>query len=124
MEGYLFLSCDSFENASPEDVIALLKKGMTDVQLADAFAAVSMRTKEIMFMAKDDDYWGLQILDAWEKVEDKLISAISSRLTEMGIEPPDRKGTHYMVKPFMEKHGYRDGHSWWIKENQNDFGME
>ena len=54
-----------------------------------------------------------EITDAWAEVMDYLCDNLIKCASEDGILATGE--SHYGLKPFMEKYGYRDGHGWWVK---------
>lgn len=59
--------------------------------------------------------------DAWWKLEKELYAEIIRRMetenqTHGTSYVTSGIGLHYIIKPFMERNGYRDGAGWWIRK--------
>ena len=58
----------------------------------------------------------------WEELQDLLYEKIVNILraeNEAGSHHVlSGIGTHYIVLPFMEREGFRDGSGWWIKDEE------
>ena len=109
----------------PDDVRAWLDTHQTQADLADAFAVVSGQHTILLHLLDEiRDHWLDEAYDNWSELCDDLYQRIVSILADDN----DRLGTgyvttgigkHYIVKPFMERNGYIDGHGWWTKEKQS-----
>ena len=103
----------------PNDVRTWLREQHeTDAAIAEAMSKVGMKAGWLMHELDDpdNDEKALQKyheeFDMWYELEKELVKEIVRRL---GIEKVE-KGWHYIIEPFMNKNGYRDGAGWWIKE--------
>ena len=103
-----------------------MEEGSTQAQLAEAYADVTAKCSAFHHELDDPDY--VRVYDKvsessamWEELEEDLYDRI------VGILKAENEshnagyvlsgiGRHYIVKPFMERNGFRDGNGWWIKE--------
>lgn len=115
MSDYVIMAKEPLESVVPNDVRQWLKEDYSEQHLADAFADVSNKNSWLMHDA-DEDWTVLEILDGWHKLYDELYAKIIEILSSENLIENPNKGTHYIVNPFMERYGYRDGGGWWIKE--------
>ena len=110
--------------ATSNDIRALLEQDHSEKMLAAAMAAVSNQTGYIHHDINDPDINDTirevieEQFDTWWGLERELVTRISNILIcenpEKGI--PENTGYHFIIQPFMERNGYRDGSGWWIKE--------
>ena len=107
---------EPFDGFFPQDFFCWLKTQTTNDQLAKAYVIVSNHCSTLMMFKADDDFWGDQAFYDWQDVEDAIIEQIKDRTIKYGIPLPAKKGTHYLVAPFMEKQGYSDHNGRWTKE--------
>ena len=114
MDNVIFAS-EPLQSFLPDDIRTWLKENYSEQNLADAFAGVSNKTMWLMHDA-DEDSAVLDILEGWHKLYDELYSEIFEILTRENLVKNIKDGTHYIVKPFMEKYGYFDGGGWWIEK--------
>ena len=62
-------------------------------------------------------------VDSWYTLERYLVAEVIRRLEEENQTKGTTYlttgiGTHYIIKPFMERNGFVDGAGWWIKEHE------
>lgn len=107
---------EPFDGFFPQDLFQWLKTDVSDKQLAEAYAIVNCHCSALMLLKADDDPWGDQAFYDWRDVESEIVAMILKRTKESGIPLPEKKGTHYLVTPFMEKQGYKDYSGNWCKE--------
>ena len=107
---------EPFDGFFPQDLFQWLKTDIPDDRLAEAYAIVSCHCSALMLFKADNDPWGDQALYDWWDVENEIVAMIIERTKESGIPLPDKKGTNYLVTPFMEKHGFKDYSGNWRKE--------
>lgn len=110
--------------ATSNDIRALLEQDHSEKMLAASMAAVSNQTGYIHHDINDPDIDDTirevieEQFDTWWELERELVTRISNILIcenpEIGI--PENTGYHFIIQPFMERNGYRDGSGWWIKE--------
>ena len=63
------------------------------------------------------------LFDSWYALERDLVAEVIRRLEEENQTTGTKYlttgiGTHYIIKPFMERNGFIDGAGWWIKEHE------
>lgn len=101
-----------------EELYAEIK---TEQNLADIFAIVSNK----FWIIEDDEYnyevdteeyiKAYRITDEWEKLLNRIESAIFEILKSEGVVIPD-KGQITVLEPFMKRNGYIFDSGWWVKE--------
>ena len=82
---------------------------------------MQVSTKVGMLMHEsDEDHWANYAFEEWADLETEIaekikhISALENQTKGMNHRL-DGVGLHDIIKPFMERSGYRDGSGWWIK---------
>lgn len=117
----LILTTDPFVGFMPADLRDWITMHNTDPDLALALAGVHNHVGILGHeLDKTDDHWLIYAFEAWWEVEKELYDLIvaSMRLsnqqgkTDYNLSLP---GLHWLVKPFMEKNGFRDGTGWWVQ---------
>lgn len=114
-------------NYTPQDIRDWLKENKGDGNLATAYAQVSNQVGWIADEIDDpenDEKTELIIrkrFDEWWTLDQELLKIILNRLEQHNINngttyPTSGKGTHYLIEPFMNMNGYRDGCGWWVEE--------
>lgn len=118
----LILTTEPFVGFMPADLHAWLKEHSSDLDLAEALAEVHNHVGILGHeLDEDDDPWLIYAYEAWWEIEKELYELIVASMrrsnrhgeTAYNLEQP---GLHWLVKPFMEKNGFRDGTGWWIRE--------
>ena len=116
------------EGYVPNDVRQWLKEQhSTDAALAEAMASVGRKVGWLHHELNDPDNDEAQIekydkeFDAWWDLEKELVAEIICRLNEQNRTTgtsyvTDGKGWHYIIEPFMEQNGFRDGAGWWVRK--------
>ena len=98
---------------------------MSDDDLAATYADVSNKLGGLTHEFDDPDFAPIrdqieQSIAMWHNLEDVLYEKIVNILkaeNETGHHHVlSGIGTHYIVRPFMEREGFRDGNGWWIPE--------
>ncbi len=123
--GFFAMTSEPLKGCTPDKMREILKRNDTDEVLAAVMAAVSNEAGWLGHDTDDPDNDEETILriiaefDAWWELEKELFDEIVRRLeAENGT-----KGTayrtggirmHKIIKPFMERNGYRDGAGWWV----------
>lgn len=108
-------------NHTPAEALQWLNSVSTEKAIAAAYAVVSNHVGRLTHEADEDDHWTEEAYEAWCEVEEAIYRRIWDLLkaendsgaanhTLSGI------GTHFIVKPFMLRNGYRDGSGWWIAD--------
>lgn len=98
----------------------------TDTVLAEAMAAVGRKVGWFHHELNDPDNDDATIakykieFDGWWTLEKELVAEIIHRLERQNSEQGTTHrttgdGWHYIIEPFMNQNGYRDGAGWWIK---------
>ena len=109
------LNTYKFPCIRPNEVREWLHENPDDASLAEALAQICNRVGILLAESSEsDDYWLDVVFYDWNELEEELVQECLSRLRARG-ELSNVAGWHYQILPFMEAHGYRDGHSWWIK---------
>lgn len=111
----------------PEDIKKMLVDDDSDKVLATCLAAVSNQTGWVAHDIDDEDNdeeTNNQIIaefNEWWNLEKELVAEVERRLEQenTNIKIQDI-GYHFIVKPFMERNGYRDGAGWWVKREKDE----
>ena len=108
-------------NHTPAETLQWLTSVSSEKTIAAAYATVSNHVGYLMHELDEDDCWIEEAFDAWREVEEVIYQRIVNLLkaeNDSGIANHTLSGigTHYIVKPFMLRHGYRDGGGWWIED--------
>lgn len=92
-------------------------------ELAEAYAMASNKA----WLVEDDvhDYEegtpeyqeACRVTDDWFAVEETLRNKIFTILKSEGVDVSTERYI-YVLKPFMERNGYRDGGGWWIRNTE------
>lgn len=120
---------EPLEGYSPNEIREWLIQHPTDDDLATAYALVSNQAGWLMHDIGDPDNteevdsFIRQRFDEWWALDRELLIKIIFKITEFnkanGTEYPiEGKGTHFIVEPYMNMHGYRDGAGWWIEKRK------
>lgn len=95
----------------------------TEQELAHLFAVVENKAKWLDDACYDFEVDSPEhkkaraISDSWFSLAKKLQGRICDILISEGVEIPD-KGKIVVLRPFMERNGFRDGNGWWIREEK------
>ena len=112
----------------PNDVRQWLEEqNWSDMAIAEAMAAVGKKSGWLHHELNDPDNDTEAIekyskeFDGWWELEKELVKEILRRLEQQNAErgttyETTGKGWHYLIEPFMNQNGFRDGAGWWIKE--------
>ncbi len=114
------LNTCEFPCIRPDVVREWFRDNPDDESLAEALAQVCNRVGILCAESSEsNDHWLDYTFYDWNELEGELVQECLSRLkTRGGL--PDMQGYQNQMKPFMEAHGYRDGHGWWIRDSSND----
>ena len=116
----LILTTEPFVGFMPADLRAWIAEHSSDPYLAMALAEVHNHVGILGHELDDvDDHWLVYAYEAWWDVEKELYELIIASMcrsnqqgkTTYNLSQP---GLHWLVKPFMEKNGFRDGTGWWV----------
>ena len=108
---FYILLAEPFEGFMPEDMIQWLEQHPQDADLADAMAIVSSHIGNLAITLDEiKDHWMDYAFDQWQEVEERLYREIIRRMAysnQLGLTQYDlnKRGWHYIIKPFMEAHG-------------------
>lgn len=128
MAGAAILCGEPLIGYSPTDIRQWLQEnGHTDAAIAEAMAAVGQKVGWLHHELNAPDNDDAQIskynkeFDAWWDMEKELVAEIIHRLEEQNRtadtnHTTEGKGWHYIIEPFMEQNGFRDGAGWWIRK--------
>lgn len=97
--------------------------------MATAYAQVSNQVGWIGHEVDDpdnDEKTNKSIMERFEKwwaldkeIQQTIFTRIEAYNKEHGTNyPTSGKGTHYLIEPFMNMNGYRDGCGWWVEEEK------
>ncbi|MBQ6066348.1 MAG: hypothetical protein IJK89_05965 [Clostridia bacterium] len=122
MDHYLVFDREPFVGFMPDDLRDWLK---THRQESDIALLVKLIHEKTAYVAdgsdETGDVWAHYAYEEWFELEIELIELIKEILsaenrTKGTNYPLEGLGTHYVIRPFMERNGYRDCSGWWIKE--------
>lgn len=120
------------EGYVPDDIRQwLLEQKQTDGAIAEAMAAVGRKVGWLHHELNDPDNDDRTIAayhkeyDGWWDLKKELVAEIIHRLEQQNAEQGTHyrttgNGWHYIIEPFMNQNGYRDGAGWWIKEVEEE----
>ena len=121
------MASEPLKGYTPDQMREMASKYDSDEALAAVYASVSNKTGWIghdIGEPENDEETNNRLkkeLDEWWKLEKELYAEIVSRLQKENAEKgttyiTSGKGMWYIVKPFMERNGFRDGAGWWVDE--------
>lgn len=117
----MILDKEPFVGYMPEDIRNWMIKHNQESDIACAMMIVHNKTGMLIHLCDESyDPWINYAYEEWNEIETELIEHIRNILyAENKIRDTnytlDGIGTYYLVKPFMERNGYRDDAGWWIK---------
>ena len=120
MKNTLILTKDPFFGFMPSDLRVWLQEHNQDGDLATALAAVHTQAGLIGHeLDESNDPWLIYAHEEWWAIEQFLYDLILSSMRQANLcgtanYDLSQKGFHFLVKPFMEQNGFRDGSGWWI----------
>ena len=123
MENTLILTTEPFVGFMPADLRNWLQQNSKDEDLAVAMVEVHNHVGCLGHeLDESDDRWLTYAFEEWWSLEKEICEMITSSMRQANLSGEanydlEQKGLYYLVKPFMEKNGYRDGSGWWIAEN-------
>ena len=123
----VIMASDPLKDYTPDIIREVLTRYQTDEAIADIMAVVANKTGCIGHDIDDpdnDEETNSRIIaehNAWWVLEKELYAEIIRRLEEENRTKGTAYvtagiGLHYIIKPFMERNGYRDGAGWWVKK--------
>ena len=129
MTEIIALCSEPLDGFSPTQVRSMFERYTSDDSVATILAGVSNEVGWLMHELDDPDndeelistYRSL--FDSWYALERDLVVEVIRRLEEENQATGTKYlttgiGTHYIIKPFMERNGFVDGAGWWIKEHE------
>lgn len=122
-ENTVIMGSDPTSDISIEEMNMIAERAETEKDLADAYAISSNKAHWV-----EDDVYDYEvgtkeynnackISDAWFASAEMLRDRIFIILESEGVTIP-KQGYNEVMKPFMERNGYRDGRGWWVKDNK------
>ncbi len=121
MGNYLVIDREPFVGYMPNDIRNWLRDHDQESDIACVMAIVHNKVGILGHLCDEAyDPWVEYAYEEWYEIESELLEQIIIILSvENKTKGTDHTltgaGLHYMIKPFMERHGYRDGAGWWIK---------
>ena len=120
---------EPLEGFSPVQVRDMFERYTSDDTVATILAGVSNQVGWLMHELDDPDNDNesvsayRSVFHSWYALEQDLVKDVIRRLEEENQTTGSKYvtagiGTHYIIKPFMERNGFVDGAGWWIKENE------
>lgn len=116
----LILSKEPFVGFMPADLRIWLRDHNKDADLAIALAEVSNHTGLFGHeLGEVDDHWLAYAYEEWWELEKELYDLIIFSMKQANMREETnydlaRVGLYNIVKPFMEKNGFRDASGWWV----------
>lgn len=120
----LILTKEPFLGFMPADLRTWLRDHSEDSDLAVALAEVSNHTGRLGHeLDETDDHWLVYAHEAWWELEKELYDRIISSMKQANLNGEANynlklAGLYNVVKPFMEKNGFRDGSGWWLPNKE------
>ena len=121
MENYLIIDKEPFVGYMPNDIRNWMIEHNQESDIACAMMIVHNKAGMLMHLCDEsNDPWIDYAFEEWYGIETELVERIRAILsvenkTKGTNHARDGIGTYYMVKPIMERNGYRDSAGWWIK---------
>lgn len=112
---------------TPEELMKVYENDRSEATLARCYADASNQASWLSFDCDEPNCPDSvkDLCDAWWDISFKLASDIRDILIRENISGKnyvvDNIGIHYMVEPFMDKNGYRDGCGWWELKEEGGF---
>ncbi|MDD6175969.1 MAG: hypothetical protein PUC59_09475 [Firmicutes bacterium] len=111
---------------TPDMIRDFLAHHKADHEVAAVMAAVAAKSTRIGYdidAPDNDEETNARIIaehDAWWKLEKELYAEIIRRLEEENRTKGTAHvtggiGLHYIIRPFMQRNGFRDAAGWWVK---------
>ncbi len=115
------MTSEPIKDATPDDIRIYLTQNGSEKDLAAAFARVHNQTAWLAHDLDDEENpCPREVYDRWRALEcelcERIINILKKENEVYGTEyATSGIGTYYIIQPFMERNGYRDGAGWWIK---------
>ena len=122
---------EPLEGFTPNDIRQWLLEHNSDDDFATAYALVANQAGWLMHdigdpdNSEEEDKRFSQLFDEWWALDGEILQIIIGKIKEYNAQngtsyPTEGKGTHFIVEPFMNMHGYRDGAGWWVEKEPED----
>ena len=117
----LILTTEPLVGFMPADLRAWITEHSSDQSLAMALAEVHNHVGILGHeLDETDDHWLIYAYEVWWEVEKELYDLIVASMRHSNQQGKtnynlSQTGLHWLVKPFMEKNGFRDGTGWWVQ---------
>ena len=117
----LILTTEPLVGFMPADLRAWITEHSSDQNLAMALAEVHNHVGILGHeLDETDDHWLIYAYEVWWEVEKELYDLIVASMRHSNQQGKtnynlSQTGLHWLVKPFMEKNGFRDGTGWWVQ---------
>lgn len=129
MTEIIALCSEPLEGFSPAQVRDMFERYTSDDAVAAILAGVSNEVGWLMHELDDpgNDKESVStyrsVFHSWYALERDIVAEVIRRLEEENQATGTNHlttgiGTHYIIKPFMERNGFVDGAGWWIKEHE------
>ncbi len=121
MENYLIIDKEPFVGYMPDDIRNWLIEHNQEADIACVMMIVHYMVGMLSHLCDEVyDPWVKYAFEEWYEIETELAEKIRDILsvenkTKGTNYTLDGVGTYYLVKPFMERNGYRDSAGWWLK---------
>ena len=128
-EGAAILFSEPLEGVVPDDIRQWLSDHDNERGLAVAMARVNNKVGLLYHDLNDPDVpYNLElktIFNEWWSLEKELDEKIIKILHEENASGKANhniaeKGLHYVIMPFMERNGFRDGAGWWVEKSKEN----
>ena len=116
---------EPLEGYSPAVIRSWMSAHADEAGIATALAHVSNKTEWLMHDLDELEEPALSltytVYDEWWALNKELYETDITILKEENASGKSKhritkNGLHYVVMPFMERNGYRDGAGWWVKK--------
>lgn len=121
------MAAEPLKGYTPDHIREMMTRYKTDEAIAAFMAMVANKTgwighdigdpdndaeTDARIKAEHDAWWALE-----EELYEEIIRRLETENQEYGTNyVTSGIGLHYIIKPFMECNGYRDGAGWWIRK--------
>jgi len=103
----------------PDELLEIYENDKSEANLARCYADARNQAAWLSFEVDEPDCPDniKALCETWWDISFKLSDKIKEILIRENYVV-DEIGTHYMVMPFMERNGYRDGCGWWVPKDE------
>ena len=119
------LSSEPLKGYCPQDIRLWLYQNSSEADFATALAMVHNQSgwlsHDLDELEEPEHSKALAIFNEWWELQKELYDKIivilkSENASGKANHRIADKGLHYVILPFMERYGYRDGAGWWVKK--------